>query len=128
MTRLIVVARNDSFPALNHSAQCSSPRASGNARGNLARSHIGNAAPLFDATHDVWIIPPSGMTPVAGAAADLRHATAQHSSRRGSSLECDPAASPSLAAGRLETVVDVLTTALGLTVFGLIAGFFLVMA
>ena len=37
-----------------------------------ARS-FAQGAPLFDATHDVWIVPPSRTKRDAGAAAALRH-------------------------------------------------------
>ena len=87
-------------------------------RGNW-RSSPAEGAPLFDATADKWIVPPSGMTPDAGASADPGHTSV--------STLPSPAGDPP-PAGRLEVVMDVVTTALGLTVFGLIAGFFLVMA
>ena len=87
-------------------------------RGNW-RSSLAEGAPLFDATADKWIVPPSGMTPDAVAPADQGHSI--HVSTLPS-----PAGDPP-PAGRLEVVMDVVTTALGLTVFGLIAGVFLVM-
>lgn len=161
MTRLLVVARNSKFPALNHSAPASPPRVPSSPRGTLARSQSGNAAPysaapasvvsamsplragaavapcatgfrvqgapLFDATAGRWIIPPPGKTPVAGAAADLRSTQAAHT--LSFQPRPRPLADPPRASGHLRhAIVETLTVALGLTVFGLIAGVFLILA
>lgn len=96
------------------------PRADSKTRGNLAISQLGKSAPLFDATAERWIVPPPGMKPGSGAAADLRHSD---------ETPCLESPAGSLApspAGHLEALAEALTVALGLTVFGLIAGFFLV--
>jgi hypothetical protein len=68
MRRIILTGRNSSFP------QFLPPRS----RGNLARSapSLVERAPLFDATDDRWIVPPSRMKRDAGAAAELRHTQA----------------------------------------------------
>jgi hypothetical protein len=117
MTRLIVVARNDQFPSLNHSLPPRGP--SLQTRGNLASPSGG--APLFDATDDRWIVPPSTMSVDAGAAADLRHTQAAHKRPSSCPLPDDD--------GRpLHPVLEALTVALGLTLFGLIAGVFLLLA
>lgn len=79
---------------------------------------------VYDCTAERWLDEPhSGTTPDSGAAADLRF-TKQ--SRNTLSV-----ASPVVphATGHLrEAVIDAATTVLGLLVFGLIAGFFLVLA
>jgi hypothetical protein len=118
MTRLIVVARNDQFPSLNHSLPPRDPPPA--TRGNLAPSPIGKVAPLFDATDDRWIVPPPGMTPGSGAAADLRHTQAAHTRSSDTPLPAEERAP--------HPVVEALTVALGLTVFGLIAGVFWILA
>lgn len=82
---------------------------------------FGDGAFIFDATAGRWIVSPPGTTPGAGAAADLRHTQAAQT-RPAKSLAPRPA-------GRApHPVVEALTVALGLTVFGLVAGFFLVIA
>lgn len=98
------------------------PRASSSlTRGNLARSQLGNAAPLFDATADRWIVPPSTTVVDTGAAAELRHIHNAAHKR--------PAVVPQTqAAGRLHAVVEALTVAAGLSVFGAVAFLFLVLA
>jgi hypothetical protein len=91
------------------------------ARGNLGGSAL-RAAPLFDATAERWIVPPSRMTRESGAAAELRHSD---------ETPCLESPAGSLApspAGHLEAISEVLKMVFGLTVFGLIAGFFLVLA
>jgi hypothetical protein len=65
------------------------------------------------------------MTRDAGSAADLRPVEARSYP---SYLKPSPVARPLEAAGRLELAMDIVTTALGLTVFGVIAGVFLVLA
>jgi hypothetical protein len=120
MTRLIVVARNDQFPTLNHSLP---PRDSLPAtRGNLAPSppRFGDGVFVFDATAGRWVVPPPGMTPGAGAAADLRHTQAAHTRSSDTPLPAEERAP--------HPVVEALTVALGLTVFGLIAGVLMVLA
>lgn len=82
--------------------------------------HLSARAFSFDATADRWITPPPGMTPVAGAAADLRPTHAAH--KRSSAVPLEAGERPP------HPVVEMLTVALGLTVFGLIAGFFLVLS
>jgi hypothetical protein len=62
------------------------------------------------------------MTPDAGAAADLQHSD----ETRFPSLP-RPAAVPSAAGRFLREAVEVISFAAGMTVFGLIAAFFLVM-
>lgn len=95
------------------------------ARGNLALSRFGKRAPLFDATAERWIVPPSTVMVDAVAPAEQEDCSMSVTPR--SLTLPSPAAVPP-AAGRWEAVTDVLTTALGLTVFGLIAGFFLVLS
>lgn len=107
--------------SLRHPRLTSSP-----ARGTLARSQIGNAAPLFDATEDRWIVPPSTTMVDTGAAAEPRHLVETHDEYF-HPKPARPAASPHSAAGLFHAAVEVFTVALGLTVFGLIAGFFLVL-
>jgi hypothetical protein len=74
------------------------------------------------------------MTPVAGAAADLRHPTEDGSKRTVLRYRDDPPASrprpvPNSAAGTFQAqIIDGLTTILGLLVFACIAMFFLVLA
>jgi hypothetical protein len=120
MTRLIVVARNDQFPTLNHSLPPRDPSPA--TRGNLAPSppRFGDGAFVFDAIAGRWIVPPSTMSVDAGAAADLRHTQAAHTRSP---------VTPLLAGERTpHPVVEALTVALGLTVFGLIAGVLMVLA
>jgi hypothetical protein len=92
------------------------------ARGNLASPQFSRRAPLFDATNDRWIVPPSTVTVDAGAAAELRHThNAAHNER--------PAVVPDpQAAGRLDAVLEVVTVAMGLVVFGMIAYVLMVVA
>lgn len=71
-------ARPSLLPDDGRAAPSLQPRNSSPRRGTLARSHIGNAAPLFDATEGQWIVPPSTIMVDAGAAADLRHAKTTH--------------------------------------------------
>lgn len=98
------------------------PRASSSlTRGTLARSPIGNAAPLFDATAERWIVPPSSVSEDAGAAAEPRHTHNAAHTR--------PAVVPQTqAAGRLHAVVDGVVVALGMTMLCLVAGVLLVIA
>jgi hypothetical protein len=123
MARLLIVARNDRFPALNHSLQPRSPAT----RGTLGQPLTGQ--PLsFDATAGRWIVPPPGMTPGAGAAAGLRPTPEQTRSFPNSQPLQSPAVPLSAAGHWQEAVVDCVTMVLGLVVFGLVAGFFLVLA
>ena len=103
MARLLVVARNRNFPALS------------------------GGAPLFDATLNVWVITPSTPTVDAGAAADLRHTHDETHTLGFSTPKPRPVVSAETT-GRLHAVVEALKMAVGLTVFGLIAGVLLVMA
>lgn len=96
------------------------------ARGTLARSQIGNAAPLFDATEDRWIVPPSTTMVDTGAAAEPRHLVETHDEYFHPKPARPAVIQP--AAGLFHAAVEVFTVALGLTVFGLIAGFLLVLA
>lgn len=98
------------------------PRASSSlTRGTLARSPIGNAAPLFDATAERWIVPPSTVTVDAEASAEPRH-THNAAHKR-------PAVVPQTqTAGRLHAVVDGVVVALGMTMLCLVAGVLLVIA
>ena len=91
-------------------------------RGTLVCLSSGQA-PLFDATAERWIVPPSTVTVDAGAAADL-----QHSDETWFPTLPSPAAGPSVAGRFWAEVGEFLTVALGLTVFGVIAGVFLVLA
>jgi hypothetical protein len=120
MTRLIVVARNDHFPSINHSLP---PRDFlPAARGNLAPSppRFGDGVFVFDATAGRWIVKPPGMKPGSGASAEQGHTQAAHTR---------PAVPRDPPAGRVpHPVVEALTVALGLTVFGLIAGVLMVLA
>jgi hypothetical protein len=84
--------------------------------------HLSARAPSFDLIAGQWIVPPPGAMPEAGAAAELRHTQAAHTRPAGSSA-LSSAGRPLLGAA-----VEALTVALGLTVFGLIAGVFLVLA
>lgn len=140
MTRLLIVARNDQFPALSDGALTSHgcllpvgtrpalspsklpggpyPFLPPRMRGNSASPS--GEAPLFDATAEQWIVPPSGMTPDAGAAAELRHTQAAHTRSSAIPLKADERP--------LHPIVECLTVALGLTVFGLIAAALLVLA
>ena len=97
------------------------PRASSLACGTLARSQLGNAAPLFDATAERWIVPPSSVSEDAGVAAELRHIHNAAHNR--------PAVVPQTqAAGRLDAVLDGVAVAFGMTVLCLIAGVLMVLA
>ena len=117
MTRLLVVARNRNFPALNHSAPVPPRRHS--PRGNLACSL--EQAPQYDATAERWIVSPPGKKPEAGAAAELRHTHTPAHTR--------PVVVPNpQTTGRLQAAADVATTLLGMTLFGAIAYVLLVLA
>lgn len=96
------------------------------ARGTLARSHLGNAAPLYDATEERWIVPPPGMTPEDGAAAEPRQLGYTHA-EFSTHKPARPAVSPH-AAGLFHAAVEVFTVALGLFGFGMIAAVLLVLA
>lgn len=100
------------------------PRASSSlTRGTLARFHLGNAAPLFDATAERWIVPPSTTVVDTGAAAEPRH-THNAAHKRPAVVPQTQAAGRSLAA----LVADVATVTVGLSVFGVVAVFLLVIA
>lgn len=68
-SRIILIGRNAAFPTLS-GARFDRPALPDAAR--PPSSPTGRAAPSYDATAERWIVPPSGMTPDAGAAADLR--------------------------------------------------------
>lgn len=114
-TARVLHAREDRAAA-THSLH---PRASSLARGTLARSQLGNAAPLFDATAERWIVPPSTTVVDTGASAEPRH-THNAALKR-------PAVVPEIqAAGRLDAVLDGVAVAFGMTVLCLIAGVLMV--
>lgn len=113
-------ARPVVLPRAGRAAPFSPPARVLPARGNLGGSAL-RAAPLFDATAERWIVPPSTTVVDAVAPADQEHPVR-------TALPSPAATLSPPAAGRWEAVTDVLTTALGLTVFGLIAGVFLVLA
>lgn len=121
-------ARPASLPVGRAASPFLPPRVFDLARGNLARS-LSDRAPSFDATHDVWIVPPSGTQPDAVAAAEQRQPT----SRTHTSLP-SPAPSTPISpggAGQLDaaiTALEAVTVALGLTVFGTLAYVMLVLA
>ena len=124
-------ARPSLLPDDGRAAPSLQPRNSSPRRGNLARSHIGNAAPLFDATAERWIVPPSTIMVDAVDAADQRQPQkrkALQSSRLKFITQPSPAVSPKSAGRLLAQALEVFTVALGLAVFGAIAGVFLVMA
>jgi hypothetical protein len=75
MKRILLTGRNSSFPKFLP------PRAPFPARGQLARSApslVERASPVYDATRDVWIIPPSRAMRDAGGAAELRQPRTKH--------------------------------------------------
>lgn len=84
----------------------------------------GRAAPHYDATAERWIVPPSGMTPDAVAPADQGSTLFVHSSLK----LVSPVANKPAGETFREAIVEVFTVALGLTVFGLIAGVVLILA
>ena len=115
-------ARPSLLPDDGRAAPSLQPRNSSPRRGTLGGSAL-RAAPLFDATRDVWIVPPSRMTRDAVAPADQEHSDETRFPNLPS-----PAGVPSPAGRFWAEAVEVFTVAFGLTVFGLIAGVFLVMA
>lgn len=131
----MAAARPVVLPDRGRAAPLSSHRAlSGCARGNLARPSTGRA-PLFDATAGRWLNTPSAMMADAGAAAELRNTCDEdrnHPARfaKHNLTDKSPAAPPThTAAGRLlRHAVEALTVALGLMVFGVVAGFLMVLA
>lgn len=100
------------------------PRVSGSARGNSAPPRFGDGAFVFDATEGRWISRPSSMTEDAVAPADQEHSEMRHYPFP---TLPSPAAVPSAAGRFLREAVEVISFAAGMTVFGLIAAFFLVM-
>ena len=97
------------------------PRVTNPTRGTLAPPQHMRRAPLFDATAERWIVPPSTVTVETGAAAELRHIHNAAHKR--------PAVVPQTqAAGRLHAVVDGVVVALGMTMLCLVAGVLLVIA
>jgi hypothetical protein len=109
VNRILVTTRNDRFPALSHS---------------------------YDATTERWTHPPSGSTPDAGGAAELRHVANDQEQLNSHNLFSDfsplerPPVDPLPAAGGhlRAALAECLTTAFGLLVFGLIAWVMLVLA
>ena len=87
MPRAYPAARSRQRPALSSSPMAGGPHLPLSqprdvlppARGTLARSS--DRAPLFDATDDRWIVPPSTTRVDAGAAADLRQYQTKHTHR-----------------------------------------------
>jgi hypothetical protein len=86
------------------------------------------ASLIYDATAERWMVGPSGTKPDAGAAADLRHRTAKDAILSATTLANRPAAGPSAAGHFRRELAEFLTVALGLTVFGVIAGVLMVLA
>lgn len=122
-------ARPASLPVGRAASPFLPPRVFDLARGNLARSRLGNAAPLFDATAERWIVPPSGTQPDAVAAAEQRQPTSKPHTLLPSPAPSTPI-SPG-GAGQLDaaiTALEAVTVALGMTVFGTIAYVMLVLA
>lgn len=122
-------ARPVKLPAGRAASPFLPPRVFDLARGNLARSALSGRAPSFDATAERWIVPPSGMKPDDGAAADLQQPTSKPHT-----LLPSPAPTPPVlpgGAGQLDaalTALEAVTVALGLTVFGTLAYVMLVLA
>ena len=89
MPRAYPAARSRQRPALSSSPMAGGPHLPLSqprdvlppARGTLARSS--DRAPLFDATAERWIVPPSRMSRDAGAAAGLRHHQTIHTQTAG---------------------------------------------
>jgi hypothetical protein len=79
-----------------------------------------SVAPSFDATAEQWIVPPPGMKPGSGASAEQGHTQAAHKRSPVTPLPAGERAP--------HPVLEALTVALGLTVFGLIAGVFWILA
>ena len=98
-------------------------------------SSRGRGASIYDATNERWLSRPSGNTPAAGVPADLgrstTHSSATHSSAELSSPTAlqKPSAIPPRAEGTLlEAVMDAVTVASGIVVFGGLAFFMMVIA
>jgi hypothetical protein len=122
-------ARPVVLPAHGRAALPVSPsaRPSPPARGNLAPPRFGDGLFIYDATAERWIVNPSRMTRDAGAAADLRYSDENTQSL---GLPTPPGDRPPLQiSGRLlRECGEALAFTFGLTVFGLIAAAFLVLA
>lgn len=117
--RIIWIGKNRDIPTFSDRAVSSSLAAR-----NLA-SPLGEA-PSFDATAERWVTLPSGMKPDASAAVDLQHPERKRTLSFRPLKSYRPAADPPRAAGHL--LSDIVTAALGLLVFGLVAAAFLVLA
>lgn len=121
--RLIVTGKNNQMPALSRSTACVA-----HAARPVVLPQRGRAAPSFayefDATDEQWISLPSGMTPDAVAPADQGSTTFVHSSLK---LVSPVVSNPAGETFR-ETALEVFTVAMGLTVFGAVAAFFLILA
>lgn len=90
--------------------------------------NVERAAPTYDLTAGRWIVPPPGMTPEAVASAEPMRTQDRTRTKLSSLTDPSPVANPTAAAGRLDAALDFVVTVLGLTVFGLIASFFLVLS
>jgi hypothetical protein len=121
MNRILITGKNADFTLFLP------PRETSQWRGNLAPSNL-EGAPSFDLTAEQWIVPPSRMMRDAVAPAGQARPVTTHARSYPSYLKPSPVVRPLEAAGRLELVIDVMTVALGLTVFGVIAGVFLLLA
>ena len=118
--RIIVIGKNHQMsPALSHSTA----RVAHAARPFVLPDR-GRAAPHYDATAERWVVSPSSMMEDAVAPADQGSTSFVHSSLK---LVSPVASNPAGETFR-EKALEVFTVAMGLTVFGLIAGFFLVLA
>ena len=148
MNRLLLIARNKHFPTLSGARRspappdasrpvvlpgtgrdAPTPRAVSlppSAARNWARS--AGRAPLYDATAEQWITPPSGMTPDAGASADpghqMAHKRLEFSAPPGGAL--GPTETPP--GDFLKAVQDVVTVISGMIVLGGLAFFLMVLA
>lgn len=83
-------------------------------------------AAAYDATAGRWIARPSATSAAAGAAAELRH-TSEPTLRRSPPVVTSPAG-PTATGHFFHEVVEAFTVVGGLAAFGLLAGFFWVLA
>lgn len=129
MNRIILTGRNSSFPSLTVPPS----RGVSMTRGHLAPSVSAmlseGASPMYDATAEKWLIPPSSRTLDAGRAAALRGTQEATAQTHCSTPKAARPAAPQTAAGHLPgvTPIDIVTTAIGLLVFGMLAVFCLAM-
>lgn len=109
MRRFIITGRNDQLPRFTGRSVPACDR----------------RAPSSHVLREVGAQPDPGMTPASGAPADL---ALFRPSRGTSSLQLDPAAGSSAAAGSFQAaLMDVLTVLAGIFVFGSIAFFLLLL-